>query len=161
MHVSAALFKNREKSFIQLSQPTALSLFALSGAIATFGSITLALPEYDAACAVCQPVILTTCVSLMGTILVARAWHIGCLVSSTLSTASSEEARVDRMQNESKQMRLVQYVRMMPHDMAEGDVFSAPSVLDRHVDWREVLDSYPLDDRAKRLLGLLQYDTQT
>ena len=63
--------------------------------------------------------------------------------------------------NESKQMRLVQYVRMMPHDMAEGDVFSAPSVLDRHVDWREVLDSYPLDDRAKRLSGLLQYDTQT
>lgn len=60
--------------------------------------------------------------------------------------------------NESKQMRLVQYVRMMPHAQAEGDVFSAPNVLDRHVDWRKILDSYPLDDRAKRLLGLLQYD---
>ena len=34
----------------------------------------------------------------MGTILVARAWRISCLVSSTLSFASSEEAKVDRMQ---------------------------------------------------------------
>ena len=71
LQVSVALFDNRENSLLQLTQPFALSLFALSGAIATFGSFTLALPEYDAACAIRQPIILT-CISLMGSITVAR-----------------------------------------------------------------------------------------
>jgi len=54
-------------------------------------------------------------------------------------------------------MRLVQYVRMMPHWMANGDVFSATNVLARHPDWKKVLNSYPLDNRSKRLLGLQDY----
>ena len=56
--------------------------------------------------------------------------------------------------NKSSAMRLVQYVRMMPTNMAKGDVFSAQNVLERHTDWMEVLDSYPLDERAKGLLAL-------
>lgn len=60
-------------------------------------------------------------------------------------------------ENKSQAMRLVQYVRMMPHEMANGDVFSATNVLARHPDWKEVLRSYPLDNRSKRLLGLEDY----
>jgi Phytanoyl-CoA dioxygenase (PhyH) len=57
--------------------------------------------------------------------------------------------------NESSSMRLVQYVRMMPSSMARGDVFSAVNVLERHADWRKVLESYSeLDDSARRLLAL-------
>jgi Phytanoyl-CoA dioxygenase (PhyH) len=58
--------------------------------------------------------------------------------------------------NESSSMRLVQYMRMMPSNMARGDVFSAVNVLERHADWREILESYNtlLDDSARRLLGL-------
>ena len=56
--------------------------------------------------------------------------------------------------NNSSSMRLVQYVRMMPESMAHGDVFSARNVLERHPDWREILESYRLDDRSKRLLAL-------
>ena len=97
LYVSVALFNNRENSLLQLTQPIALSLFALSGAIATFGSFTLALPENDVACALRQPIILT-CISLMGSISVARACRIGCLVSPSLSLASSKEAQVDRVQ---------------------------------------------------------------
>lgn len=54
--------------------------------------------------------------------------------------------------NASSAMRLVQYVRMMPTDMAQGDVFSAEQVLQRHPDWKKQLESYQLDERAKRLL---------
>ena len=56
--------------------------------------------------------------------------------------------------NESSSMRLVQYVRMMPQSMAKGDVFSAENVLRWHPNWRDILTSYPLDDRSKQLLGL-------
>ena len=89
-------FQESPNYIIELSQPLGLSLFALSGAIATFGSFTLALPEYDAACAIRQPIILT-CISLMGSITVARAWRIGCLLSPILSFASSEKIQVDRV----------------------------------------------------------------
>ena len=97
IHVSVVLFKNRQATLLELSQPIGLSLFALSGSIATFGAFTLTLPENDVACAMRQPIILT-CISQMGSLLVARAWRIGCLVSPALSAASPEEAKVDRMQ---------------------------------------------------------------
>ena len=61
-------------------------------------------------------------------------------------------------QNNSPKMRLVQYVRMMPQSMAKGDVFSAVNVLERHPDWRKVLKSYDLDERAQRLLSLQDYN---
>ena len=61
-------------------------------------------------------------------------------------------------QNNSPKMRLVQYVRMMPQSMAKGDVFSAVDVLERHPDWRKVLKSYDLDERAQRLLSLQDYN---
>ena len=89
LYASVALLKNRENSLLQLTQPVGLSLCALAGAIATFGSFTLALPESDAACAIRQPIIIT-CIS---SITVARAWRIGCLMSPTLSSTSSEDAR--------------------------------------------------------------------
>ena len=52
-------------------------------------------------------------------------------------------------QNNSPKMRLVQYVRTMPQSMAKGDVFSAVNVLERHPDWRKVLKSYDLYERAQ------------
>lgn len=60
-------------------------------------------------------------------------------------------------ENKSPSMRLVQYVRMMPKDMTADDDFSATNVLERHPGWRDVLESYPLDDRSRRLLGLDKY----
>mmetsp|Transcript_2813 Transcript_2813/g.6150 ORF Transcript_2813/g.6150 Transcript_2813/m.6150 type:complete len:194 (+) Transcript_2813:514-1095(+) len=60
-------------------------------------------------------------------------------------------------ENASSSMRLVQYVRMMPKDMAGGDVFSASNVLERHPGWRKTLESYYLDDRARKLLDLQDY----
>mmetsp|Transcript_14464 Transcript_14464/g.21317 ORF Transcript_14464/g.21317 Transcript_14464/m.21317 type:complete len:340 (+) Transcript_14464:16-1035(+) len=57
-------------------------------------------------------------------------------------------------QNESQSMRLVQYIRMMPISMAEGDRFSATQSLKKHPDWRQLFESYGLDSQARRLLGL-------
>mmetsp|Transcript_30877 Transcript_30877/g.46881 ORF Transcript_30877/g.46881 Transcript_30877/m.46881 type:complete len:380 (-) Transcript_30877:103-1242(-) len=59
--------------------------------------------------------------------------------------------------NNSSSMRLVQYVRMMPESLAKADVFSASNVLERHVSWQEKLESYPMNDRQRRLLGLKEY----
>ena len=107
LYVSVALFKNRQNSLLQLSQPVGLSIFALSGAIATFSSFALALPEHDAACAIRQPIILT-CISLMDSITVARAWRIGCLLSPILSFASSEKIHEDRVHSvRAKVMRIL------------------------------------------------------
>lgn len=58
--------------------------------------------------------------------------------------------------NKFSAMRLVQYVRMMPTSMANGDVFSAQNVLERHADWKSILESYPLTDREQSLLSLHQ-----
>lgn len=62
--------------------------------------------------------------------------------------------------NASRNMRLVQYVRMMPEKVADRDVFSSKNVLERHQNWLKTLESYDhplLDDRSKRLLGLMNY----
>lgn len=64
---------------------------ATSGSVATLAAFALALPEFDVACAVRQPIILT-CISLMGSLLVARSWRISCIVCPTLAFASGEKS---------------------------------------------------------------------
>ena len=56
LYVAIALFTNRHNSLLELSQPIGLSLFAVAGSAASIGSLTLALPEYDVACALRQPI---------------------------------------------------------------------------------------------------------
>ena len=81
-----------------------LAVRSISGAaIATFSSFIFALPEYDAACAIRQSIILTCISLLMGLIItVARVWSIGCLMSPAISCAPSssdeDEVKVDKVQ---------------------------------------------------------------
>ena len=63
------------------------------GAIATIGSITLALPEHTIACALRQPIILT-CITLMGGIEASRSWRIALLVCPKLGAEKSNEKKV-------------------------------------------------------------------
>ena len=63
------------------------------GAIATIGSITLALPEHTIACALRQPIILT-CITLMGAIEASRSWRIALLVCPKLGAEKSNEKNV-------------------------------------------------------------------
>lgn len=71
--------------------PIGLSLFSLSGSIATAGSFLLTLPEYDTGCALRQPIILLS-ISFMGSLLVAKSWRIGCVISPKLAFSSSTGA---------------------------------------------------------------------
>jgi len=88
LYVSATLFANRNCSLLELSQPFGLTLFSLSGSIATAGAFLLAFPEYDISCALRQPIILLS-ISFMGSILVARSWRIARILSPKISLASS------------------------------------------------------------------------
>ena len=88
LFVAAKLFLNRHNSLFELSQPLGLSLFAISGSIATVASFLFALPQSNVACALRQPIILTN-LTLMGSVLVARSWRIGCIVCPACTFASS------------------------------------------------------------------------
>mmetsp|Transcript_5880 Transcript_5880/g.13409 ORF Transcript_5880/g.13409 Transcript_5880/m.13409 type:complete len:828 (-) Transcript_5880:174-2657(-) len=80
LYVAVKLFQNRHNLLLELSQPVGLSIFAGAAAIATVAPFLFALPESDVGCALRQPIIFTS-ISLMGGILVARSWRIGCIVS--------------------------------------------------------------------------------
>ena len=88
LYLCAALFRNRSNTLLELAQPVGLAIFSLSGSIATLCALALALPDYDVACAMRQPVILT-CITLMGSILVSRSWRISCIICPTLGFAAS------------------------------------------------------------------------
>ena len=66
---SVDLYKQRNNLLLQLFQPGSLSLLATTGAIATIASLLFAFPEYDATCALRQPIILTS-ITFMGNILI-------------------------------------------------------------------------------------------
>ena len=54
-----------------------------------------ALPEYDISCALRQPIIFT-CLTLMGNILVARTWRIGCIMGVSQSFIREEDTGAQR-----------------------------------------------------------------
>eukprot|EP00984_Skeletonema_dohrnii_P026131 scaffold15425_cov141-Skeletonema_dohrnii-CCMP3373.AAC.4 len=70
--------------------PDSLSLFVAAGAIASIASLMFAFPEYDASCALRQPIILTS-ITFMGNLLIGRAWRIGSIISSTTAFAASSD----------------------------------------------------------------------
>jgi len=72
---------------LQLFQPVSLSLLVTNGAIVAIASFLFAFPEYNASCALRQPIILTS-ITFMGNLLIARAWRIGCIISSTATFAA-------------------------------------------------------------------------
>eukprot|EP00985_Skeletonema_marinoi_P020661 scaffold12338_cov77-Skeletonema_marinoi.AAC.1 len=90
LKVAADLFKNRNNLLLQLFQPVSLSLFVAAGAIASIASLLFAFSEYDATCALRQPIILTS-ITFMGNILIGRTWRIGSIISSTTTFAASSD----------------------------------------------------------------------
>jgi hypothetical protein len=94
LKVAVDLYKHQNNLLLQLFQPECLSLFVKAGAIATIASFLFAFPEYDVTCALRRPIILT-CITLMGNLLIARAWRIGCIISPVASFAASGDNEVD------------------------------------------------------------------
>eukprot|EP00984_Skeletonema_dohrnii_P024757 scaffold13890_cov76-Skeletonema_dohrnii-CCMP3373.AAC.2 len=90
LQVAADLYKHRNNLLLQLFQPGSLSLFVAAGAIASIASFLFAFSEYDATCALRQPIILTS-ITFMGNLLIGRAWRIGSIISSTTTFASSSD----------------------------------------------------------------------
>uniref|UniRef100_A0A7S2LV68 Uncharacterized protein n=1 Tax=Skeletonema marinoi TaxID=267567 RepID=A0A7S2LV68_9STRA len=90
LKVAADLYKHRNNLLLQLFQPGSLSLFVAAGAIASIASLLFAFSEYDATCALRQPIILTS-ITFMGNILIGRTWRIGSIISSTTTFASSSD----------------------------------------------------------------------
>jgi len=88
LKISVDLNKQRNNLLLQLFQPGSLSLLATAGAIATIASLLFAFPEYDATCALRQPIILTS-ITFIGNILIGRAWRIGSIIGSTATFAAS------------------------------------------------------------------------
>ena len=88
LKVAADLYKHRNNLLLQLFQPESLSLFVAAGAIASIASLLFAFSEYDATCALRQPIILTS-INFMGNILIGRAWRIGSIIGSTATFAAS------------------------------------------------------------------------
>ena len=88
LYVASVLFRNRGNTLLELAQPVGLAIFSLSGSISTASAFSLALPEYEVACVIRQPIILT-CISLMGSILVSRSWRISCIICPTLEFAAA------------------------------------------------------------------------
>lgn len=116
LKVSIDLYKHRNDLLLQLFQPHSLSLFVAASAVATIASLLLAFPEYDATCALRQPIILTS-VTFMGNLLIGRAWRIGSILSSTATFAASGDdidavgmARLRVMNVLSKVSQLGRYV---------------------------------------------------
>ena len=87
LRAAIMLFRNRANTMLELAQPVGLAILACAGAAATAGAFAMAFPEHSAACAVRQPIILT-CVSLMGSVLVARAWRIGAIIRPAVAFAA-------------------------------------------------------------------------
>jgi len=94
LKVAMDLYKHRNNLLLQLFQPECLSLFVTAGAIATIASFLFEFPEYDVTCALRRPIILT-CITLMGNLLIARAWRIGCIISPVAAFAASGDNEVD------------------------------------------------------------------
>uniref|UniRef100_A0A7S2LUJ2 G-protein coupled receptors family 3 profile domain-containing protein n=1 Tax=Skeletonema marinoi TaxID=267567 RepID=A0A7S2LUJ2_9STRA len=90
LKVAADLYKHRNNLLLQLFQPGSLSLFVAAGAIASIASLLFAFSEYDATCALRQPIILTS-ITFMGNILIGRTWRIGSIISSTTTFAASSD----------------------------------------------------------------------
>eukprot|EP00984_Skeletonema_dohrnii_P007702 scaffold2824_cov65-Skeletonema_dohrnii-CCMP3373.AAC.1 len=117
LKVAADLYKHRNNLLLQLFQLDSLSLFVAAGAIASIASFLFAFSEYDATCALRQPIILTS-ITFMGNLLIGRAWRIGSIISSTTTFASSGDeidtlgmARLKVMNVLSKLSQLGRYVR--------------------------------------------------
>ncbi|KAL9184976.1 hypothetical protein ACHAXT_002753 [Thalassiosira profunda] len=87
LRAAVVLYINRANTMLELAQPVGLAILACAGAAATAGAFAMAFPEHSAACAVRQPIILT-CVSLMGSVLVARAWRIGAIIRPAVAFAA-------------------------------------------------------------------------
>ncbi len=88
LKLAVDLYTQRNNLQLQLFQPQSLSLLATAGAIATIASFLFAFPEYDATCALRQPIILTS-ITFMGNLLIGRAWRIGTIISSTATFATA------------------------------------------------------------------------
>eukprot|EP00984_Skeletonema_dohrnii_P018145 scaffold8397_cov104-Skeletonema_dohrnii-CCMP3373.AAC.2 len=117
LKVAADLYKHRNNLLLQLFQPDSLSLFVAAGAIASIASLLFAFPEFDATCALRQPIILTS-ITFMGNLLIGRAWRIGSIISSTTTFAASADeidtlgmARLKVMNVLSTLSQLGRYVR--------------------------------------------------
>mmetsp|Transcript_16690 Transcript_16690/g.33517 ORF Transcript_16690/g.33517 Transcript_16690/m.33517 type:complete len:800 (-) Transcript_16690:318-2717(-) len=90
LKVAADLYKHRNNLLLQLFQLDSLSLFVAAGAIASIASFLFAFSEYDATCALRQPIILTS-ITFMGNLLIGRAWRIGSIISSTAAFVASSD----------------------------------------------------------------------
>ena len=51
LYTAAVIFRNRGNTLLELAQPVGLAIFSVSGSIATACVFSLALPDYDVACA--------------------------------------------------------------------------------------------------------------
>ncbi len=88
LKLAVDLYKHRNNLQLQLFQPDSLSLLVTAGAIATIASFLFAFPEYHAASALRQPIILTS-ITFMGNLLIGRAWRMGSIISSTATFVAS------------------------------------------------------------------------
>ncbi len=88
LQLAVDLYKRRNNLLLQLFQPISLSLLVTAGAIATIASFLFAFPEYDATCALRQPIILTS-ITFMGNLLIGRAWRIESNIGSTATFAAT------------------------------------------------------------------------
>ncbi len=87
LKLAVDLYRRRNNLLLQLFQPSSLALLATAGAIATIASFLFAFPEYDATCALRQPIILTS-ITFMGNLLIGRSWRIASIISSTATFAA-------------------------------------------------------------------------
>lgn len=83
LRLTCSIIKHRKVPSMQLSQPSILAVFTMSGVVA-IGGCYLLIPWSDWSCTFRQPVILTA-LSLSGSILAGRVWRISTIMSPVLS----------------------------------------------------------------------------
>ena len=83
LRLTCSIIKHRKVPSMQLSQPSILAFFTMSGVVA-IGGCYLLIPWSDWSCTFRQPVILIS-LSLMGSILAGRVWRISTIMSPVLS----------------------------------------------------------------------------
>lgn len=83
LRLTCSIIKHRKVPSMQLSQPSILAFFTMSGVVA-IGGCYLLIPWSDWSCTFRQPVILTA-LSLSGSILAGRVWRISTIMSPVLS----------------------------------------------------------------------------
>ena len=109
LRVAASLHRRRFDILLELHQTVALALCVGAGTLATLASFLFATGR-GVGCALRGPLVLT-CLTFMGSNLVARAWRIGGIIGSTSSLGSA--ASLALLENEEDQMHVVARSKVM------------------------------------------------